>query len=525
MISRLMARLVAIGCALALAVVALPTSRAAAATTARPSDFNGDGYADLAIGAPASLMNGRTGEVNVLYGSRSGLTAAGDQVWSQATTGVQGTAEPYEEFGAVLASGDFDSDGHADLAIGVPGDTFGGIRAVGAVNVLYGSATGLTAAGDQRWSRVGLPPVSFGGAFGSALAAGDFDADGYVDLAIGARDDDPDPGPSSPTGVVVILRGSGSGLTATGVQVLRADQIATPDPLPIDVLRLGFSLVAGDFDGNGIADLAAGAPDSGDLALLPEIDRPGAVAVFYGSTDGLDTSSSELWHQDSPGIPGDDEANDQFATSLAAGDLDGDGDDDLVVGAPYSDGVEAGTVTVIEGSPDGLTSTDSQRWDQDVAGVPGVGEANDRFGAALAIGDFDGDDAEDLAVGMPGEQLASNACAGQVIVLRGSATGLNVTGVRAWTQDSPGVPGRVRACHLFGTALSALDFGRSGRPDLAVGVPGQGVDGHRWAGMVDVLYGSSTGLVGTKAQGWSQASPGVKGVPGNYELFGASLAH
>ena len=522
-----MARLVAIGCALALAVAALPTSRAAAATAARPSDFNGDGYADLAIGAPASLMNSRRGEVNVLYGSRTGLTATGDQVWSQATPGVQGIADRYEQFGAVLASGDFDSDGHADLAIGVPGDNVGGVRAVGAVNVLYGSATGLTAAGDQRWSRVGLPPVSFGGAFGSSLAAGDFDADGYWDLAIGARDDDPDPGPSSPAGVVVILRGASAGLTAVGVQVLSDEQIATPDPLPIDVLRLGFSLVAGDFDGNGIADLAAGAPDSGDLDLLPEIDRPGAVAVFYGSTNGLDSSSSELWHQDSPGIPGDDEANVQFGTSLAAGDLDGDGDDDLVVGAPdedTSDGAD-GSVTVIEGSPDGLTATDSQRWDQDVAGVPGVGEANDQFGAALAVGDFDGDSADDLAIGVPGKDVGQGIDEGRVIVLRGSATGLTATGVRAWTQDSPGIPGRAGIGDQLGTALTALDFGRSGRPDLAVGVPGQGVDGHRWAGMVNVLYGSSTGLVGTNAQGWSQASPGIKGVPGNYELFGASLAH
>jgi hypothetical protein len=527
MIHRSMARLVATSaCALALAMTAIPPGRAIAATAAQPSDFDGDGYADLAIGAPITRGKDSRSEVNVLYGSRTGLSAARDQVWSQATRGIKGTPDPLgDDFGQALASGDFDADGFADLAVGVPMDTVGGVRGVGAVNVLYGSPAGLTAARDQRWLPVGMVSASLSG-FGEALAAGDFDADGHWDLAIGAPADDPRP--SSGAGAVIILRGTGVGLTASDMQVLRDEQIASPDPFPIDVLRLGWSLVAGDFDGDGAADLAVGAPSSGDTALLPEIDAPGAVAVFYGSTDGLDTSSSELWHQDSPGIPDDDEANDEFGTSLAAGDVDGDGDDDLVVGAPseyIGDSTEAGAVTVIPGSAAGLTATGSQQWHQEVAGVPGIGKSNDRFGVALAVGDFDRGGAEDLAIGVPGKDIGRTSAAGRVIVLLGSSIGLTVTGARAWTQASPGIPGKVQAVDLFGSSLTALDFGRSGRVDLAIGVPGQRVEGHSFAGMVNVLYGSQTGLTGNGAQGWSQASPGVKGVPASDEEFGASLAH
>ena len=95
---------------------ALTASVAGAALPAAPYDFNGDGYADLAVGVPDEAGGGA---VNVLYGSHDGITAAGDQYWT-GQPGVKGVRAKGDKFGRAISSADFDRDGYADLAIGVP---------------------------------------------------------------------------------------------------------------------------------------------------------------------------------------------------------------------------------------------------------------------------------------------------------------------------------------------------------------------------------------------------------------------
>ncbi|HEY6571543.1 MAG TPA: VCBS repeat-containing protein, partial [Candidatus Limnocylindrales bacterium] len=205
-----------------LLVVALAQPARGATSAALPSDFNGDGYADLAIGVVGEAIGGvsTAGSVNVLFGSPNGLRAAGDQSWSQASPGVKGTSARADRFGTALASADFDRDGYADLAIGVPKDRVGvdKVRS-GAVNVLYGSRHGLTEDGDQRWTEasVGIAPDG-GDGFGAALAARDFDGDGYADLAIGIPNEDVAGDKNS--GLVVVLRGGATGLVAGGATLL-----------------------------------------------------------------------------------------------------------------------------------------------------------------------------------------------------------------------------------------------------------------------------------------------------------------
>jgi len=206
------------------------------------SDFDNDGFADLAVGVRfedvGSMVDG--GAVNVVYGGAAGLTGAGSQYFTQNTPGVPGGAERDDQFGSALAAGDFDSDGFADLAVGVLGES-SRISDVGAVNTLPGSATGLTGTGSRLFTQdtpgVGSAAES-GDRFGFSLAAGDFDGDGFADLAVGV------PGESI-GGAVNVLYGGAAGLTAAGGQTFTQD---TP----------GVGSTAENGDGFGAALAAAG---------------------------------------------------------------------------------------------------------------------------------------------------------------------------------------------------------------------------------------------------------------------------
>jgi hypothetical protein len=118
------------------------------------ADFGKGPHADLAVGAPLeSATLDASGGVNVIYGSAGGLTEVGDQFWTQDSPGIQEAAEPSDSFGRSLAAADFGKSIHADLAVGVPGESSAGIPEGGGVNVIYGTAGGLTEAGDQFWSQ------------------------------------------------------------------------------------------------------------------------------------------------------------------------------------------------------------------------------------------------------------------------------------------------------------------------------------------------------------------------------------
>src|SRR5439155_10500309 len=128
------------------------------------------------------------GSVNALYGSARGLSAKSNQFWTQDSPGIADHAEADDTFGRDLAAGDYDGDGHADLAVAAPWEGRNGLSQVGAVHVLYGSAAGLSATGSQFWTRnavEGPGAASTGDWFGRALSAADFNGDKVTDLAVG----------------------------------------------------------------------------------------------------------------------------------------------------------------------------------------------------------------------------------------------------------------------------------------------------------------------------------------------------
>ncbi|SEQ79501.1 FG-GAP-like repeat-containing protein [Microlunatus flavus] len=485
---------------------------------ARPFDFDGDGRDDLAVGTPGESVGTEdfAGSVTVLRGVKAGTTAVDSQLWSQASSGIAGTAEFGDRFGAVVASSDFDGDGHADLAVGVPADTVSGKDEAGSVNVLYGTSSGLASAHDQQWSQAskGVPGSAEGGdRFGSALATGDFNGDGYGDLAVGVPEEaEKDLGSA---GRIHVLYGSTSGLRSKGSQSWAQSSSGVRGSSERND-RFGASLAAADVDGDGRSDLAVGVPG--------ENAGTGAVALLRGSKKGITASSDELWSQNSTGLDGTAATGDLFGAALSFGDFDADGHPDLAVGVPSKlvqpcDECDSqGAVQILRGSGQGLTTAGNRVWHVGQPGLPGDAAGANDFGQSLVSGDFDGDGAADLAVAAPGADVDDQPGAGAVYVLDGSDSGLQAHG-SVLTQATAGVPGDPEPVGGFAMSLAARRFS-SERDSLVVGLPGITVGGHKSAGGVLVVPGSEQGLVPSGTQLWTQASPRVDENPEDLDQFG-----
>lgn len=426
-------------------------------------DFNGDGFDDLAVGVvgeDVAVFNGTAAEggaINVLYGSAAGLTGDSRSFWHQNSnvrnTAIDDTVEAGDNFGASLTTGDFNGDTYDDLAIGVPGESVGATPNAGAVNILYGMPGGLLSDSfapliSQFWHQDSpgiAESAEAGDNFGYSLAAADFGKDARDDLAIGVQGESV--GAKLGAGAVHVLYGSANGIAASGSQLWHQDSPGIADAAELSD-GFGESLAAADFGKGAQADLAIGVP----LENVGSVVNAGAVNIIYGTSTGLASSGNQFWHQNSSGIASSTAEGDQFGDALAAANFGKTAQADLAIGVPgetVGSGGAAGAVHVLYGTSVGLSSSGSQYWHQNSAGILDAAELLDQFGFALSAGNFGKTSQADLAVGVRGESGG-----GAVNVIYGTSTGLASSGNQFWDQSSSGGPNPADGGANFGAALA-----------------------------------------------------------------------
>jgi hypothetical protein len=406
-------------------------------------------------------------------------------------------------------AGDFDGDGTRDLALGAPGHNRVQVRysRSGHVTYLHPNATSVQNPG-----------------FGFALALGDFNGDGYGDLAVGAPsyqpphqtggfEDNPEP-----EGAVFEFRGSRTGLHARPLVVTGPYDGDEP-------YNLGAVLAAADINGDGRTDLVAtlygsdqelqtfrgsstglgyshhqeldGGFDPSALAFgdvngdhrpdliegdANDFNDDGSVRVYPTRSNGLLSTHPQWIRGNQVGV------HRGLGTSLAVGDVNRDGIADVVAGASI-DG--PGSIVLLRGGHGGLSASRHQRITE--ARLANTVRTRDGFGAAVAVGRITGDRYLDVVVGAPGVKVGHHAYAGAVYVLRGSHSGFLVAHRQRLTQASRGVPGAPSSAAYFGNSLYVAQLVGTGNADAVIGAP-NGSYGAAGGGFVIRLRGATGGL-------------------------------
>ena len=432
-------------------------------------DLNGDGYADVAVGAPTDGggAGGAPGAVTVYFG---GAGATVDATPDGTLAGEAGG----DQFGwSVAAAGDVNADGFADLLVGAPTNDTAGTDAGAAYVYLGGAGDALDPVPDAT-----LRGAAAGGLFGrSVAAAGDVDADGFDDLVVGAYLDD---GAGVGFGAAYVFRGGAGAFEPTPAGALFGTAAGTNFGVAVSG--------AGDVDGDGAADVAVGAPF--DAGAAP---GAGAVHVYLGGSGAFDPTPDATLAGEAAG--------DNFGIALAAaGDVNGDGFGDLVVGAPDNDfdSANAGRAYVYLGGAGGP--------DAAPAGAPTAFSTQVYFGLSVAgAGDVNGDGYDDVVVGAPQGGTGNQ---GRMFVYLGGPGAV-------FDESSDGADVGESANDYFATGVSgAGDVNGDGLADVVAGAPNSSAAaasaGRAYVylgGAGDAFEGTADAVLdGADADGWAGAA-------------------
>ncbi|MEU7330925.1 FG-GAP-like repeat-containing protein [Streptomyces parvus] len=402
------------------------------------SDFNNDIFDDLIVGVPDA--SSAAGQVSILPGSVSGPSNTGLKIITQSGS-VPGSPETGDRFGADVAYGDVDGDGLTDLAVGSPGEADSVFKERGNVTVLTGSSQ--LAQGDYFTTADDDPRNPGKARLGTAVAMGDITGDGLDDV------------------IGVGLGSAGSG----GWLVWRdsATKKATTLRLTFEDLN-HVDVAAGDFNGDGFDDVA-----------VTTVDRYGQARAYEYPSAGRTGLTHAMAIQMGAG------------RSIAAGDINRDGRDDIVIGqpvpaetAPAYGGTAGGQVTVKLGQDYGLYYRGhTTAISQTTPNVPGEAVEGDAMGTSVDLRDLNGDNTLDIITGLPGKESTVNgvtsADAGSVLLLNLTTTpdGIALKNATGLSQGTGGIGGGGESGDQFGTAVTAGDFTGNGTTGLVLGAAGE----------------------------------------------------
>ena len=427
-------------------------------------DVNGDGYSDVIIGARDydDAANSNEGRAYVYHGSAAGISAGPNSTLDDANL-------PGAGFGSSVASaGDVNGDGYSDVIVGAYRFSDGANTAEGRAFVYHGSATGLSASPSSTPDDANQANALFGI---SVACAGDVNGDGFSDVVIGASQYDD--GANTNEGRAFVYHGSAAGLSAS--------PNSTPNDGNQASALFGCSVAsAGDVNGDGYSDVIIGASQ---FDLVSSGTNFGRAFLYYGSATGLSATAFGAGFGDAS------QTNEGVGESVAcAGDINGDGYSDVIVGAPfYDDGVntDEGWAFVYYGSATGLNTTPASTPDD-------ANQADSRFGTCVSsAGDINGDGFSDVIIGADYFDDGANTIEGRAFVYHGSPAGLSATPIN--TQDDANQAGAA-----FGVSVaSAGDVNADGYSDVIIGANAfdDGANGNE--GRAFIYHGSATGLSAT----------------------------